>query len=90
MGSLDGAKLDPQYVPSVYSGPEPKPASFEEGKLYHGSCHCGAVTLAVKLKDPLEDGVYKEEIMDCNCSFCRRVRGRPSEHIPPYLYLTNK
>ncbi|KAL2255735.1 hypothetical protein VTK26DRAFT_2791 [Humicola hyalothermophila] len=53
---LDGARLDPQYVTTPYSGPEPSPAGFENGKVYHGSCHCGAVTAAVKLNAALEDG----------------------------------
>lgn len=41
----------------------------------HGSCHCGAVTMALKVK-PLE--IYdisneKERIIECNCSICMRV-----------------
>ncbi|KAK0621602.1 Mss4-like protein [Bombardia bombarda] len=66
----DGAKVGSPYVPPVYSGPEPT-AEFEGGKVYHGSCHCGAVTAAVKVKDALE-GENKELIMECNCSHCRR------------------
>lgn len=43
----------------------------------HGSCHCGAVTLAVKVDKPLEDRditVDEERIVECNCSICSRVR----------------
>lgn len=44
--------------------------------LDHGSCHCGAVTLAVKVDKPLEDRditVDEERIVECNCSICMRV-----------------
>lgn len=43
----------------------------------HGSCHCGAVTLAVKVDKPLEERditVDEERICECNCSVCVRVR----------------
>lgn len=43
----------------------------------HGSCHCGAVTLAVKVDKPLEERditVDEERICECNCSVCIRVR----------------
>jgi hypothetical protein len=33
--------------------------------LLHGSCHCGAVQLA--LPQP------PQEVIDCNCSICRRI-----------------
>jgi hypothetical protein len=42
----------------------------------HGSCHCGAVTLAVKVDKPLEQRditVDAERIVECNCSVCTRV-----------------
>lgn len=45
-------------------------------KSDHGSCHCGAVTVAVKVDKPLEDRdimVDKERIAECNCSVCMRV-----------------
>lgn len=50
----------------------------------HGSCHCGAVTLAVKVK-PLETwDISKEEerIVECNCSICVRV-STPIQTQPP-------
>ena len=40
-------------------------------KTYHGSCHCGAITLAVK-SQPL-DKEYPETVMDCACSICSFV-----------------
>lgn len=48
-----------------------------------GSCHCGAVTLAVKVDKPLEARditVDEERIVECNCSICARVN-------PPFLSL---
>lgn len=71
--SYDGAALGNKYEPAAYTGPEPEPTHFTDGKVYHGSCHCGAVTAAVKLPTSLEDKSYKEMIMECNCSLCRRV-----------------
>jgi hypothetical protein len=48
------------------------PAEIKNSKLYTGSCHCGAVTLALKTKGPLsKEG---EVIGECDCSICARVR----------------
>ncbi|KAK3390567.1 Mss4-like protein [Podospora didyma] len=71
--TMDGAALDPQYDVPTYTGPEP-PAKFESGPghTYHGSCHCGAVTLALKMETPL-DHTYKGQVIECNCSICRRA-----------------
>jgi hypothetical protein len=79
---FEGDKFDPQYTVTQYSGPEPNPPGFEDGKTYHGSCHCGAVTTAVKVNGSLEDGTYTERIIECNCSICRRVR-TPSPYSTP-------
>ncbi|KUI54895.1 Centromere protein V [Cytospora mali] len=71
---FDGKSTPPSYNPPVYKGPEPS-AEIENGKTYHGSCHCGAVTVAVKLEKPLEEwdiSVHKERILECNCSICAR------------------
>jgi hypothetical protein len=43
-----------------------------EKTLDHGSCHCGKVTLAVKVDKPL-DTIDAEGIVECNCSICARV-----------------
>lgn len=48
----DGKKLPPPYEPVTYKGPEPT-AKIEDAKIYTGSCHCGAVTLAMKVKGEL-------------------------------------
>ncbi|KAK4241956.1 hypothetical protein C8A03DRAFT_29851 [Achaetomium macrosporum] len=70
--TFDGKKFDPQYEPPAYSGPEPNPPGFEDGKTYYGSCHCGAVTAAVRVNGSLEDGTYKDLVLECNCSICQR------------------
>ncbi|KAK4158093.1 hypothetical protein C8A00DRAFT_11153 [Chaetomidium leptoderma] len=70
--TFDGDKIGPEYVAPTFSGPEPNPPGFEDGKIYNGSCHCGAVTTAVKVNGSLEDVTYKEPIMECNCSHCQR------------------
>lgn len=72
---LDGKALLPAYEPPPYTGPEP-PAEVGNGKLYTGSCHCGAVTLAVKSK-PLDE-TYDETACECNCSICGRVSSHPA------------
>lgn len=70
MKRLDGASLGTPYQPPIYTGPEPT-AEIENAKTYHGSCHCGAVTLALKTV-PL-DKEYPEKVLECNCSICERV-----------------
>jgi hypothetical protein len=54
----------------VHGSPEPT-ANIDGGKLYDGSCHCGAVTLAFKTK-PLDE-TFDGRVIDCDCSICRRV-----------------
>jgi hypothetical protein len=68
---FDGGALTPAYEPAKYAGPEPS-TDVEGGQLYSGSCHCGAITLALKSK-PI-DKTYTERILECNCSICERVR----------------
>ena len=68
--TLDGAALQPAYEPPGAEAYPTLKAEVGEGeKLYHGSCHCGAVTYTVKHK-VLEEG----EVNSCNCSSCGRVR----------------
>lgn len=45
---------------------------MENAKIYHGSCHCGAVTLALK-SAPL-DKDYPDTASECACSICSRNR----------------
>ncbi len=82
---FDGGALPPKHEPPVYTGPEPTggPAG---AKTYHGSCHCGAVKLALRCKpldtlDTLNFDKVEERVVECNCSICHRVRcSRRSPH----------
>ncbi|TDZ24852.1 Centromere protein V [Colletotrichum orbiculare MAFF 240422] len=64
----DGASLGKPYVKPKHKGPLPAPIDGQ--KLYTGSCHCGAVTLALMSKplDETFDGLTAE----CDCSSCQR------------------
>jgi hypothetical protein len=66
---FDGAAMAPAHETPKYTSPEPS-ANVEGGQLYTGSCHCGAVMLALKSK-PI-DKTYTERIAVCNCSICER------------------
>ncbi|KAI1142300.1 glutathione-dependent formaldehyde-activating enzyme [Hypoxylon sp. FL0543] len=66
---VDGKAYRKPYEPPRFTGPEPK-AEIEGGKLYTGSCHCGAVRVALKSK-PL-DKSFTDMILECNCSICHR------------------
>ncbi|KAK0616514.1 Mss4-like protein [Immersiella caudata] len=64
---LDGAGWGAPHQAPKYTGPEPT-AEIEDGRIYYGSCHCGAVTLAVKTA-PL-DKDYPGDVLECACSIC--------------------
>ncbi|CAM1511435.1 Fc.00g089480.m01.CDS01 [Cosmosporella sp. VM-42] len=72
--SLDVVKVNagdanlPYEVPE-FRGPEPK-TDADPSKIYYGSCHCGAVTIAVKTH-PMDDK-YPGKISECSCSICQR------------------
>ncbi|KAL2267746.1 hypothetical protein VTJ83DRAFT_5023 [Remersonia thermophila] len=62
---------DAPAAPAVHAGPLPAAAPGDGGhKLHTGSCHCGAVTVALASK-PL-DATYADRTVDCNCSVCVR------------------
>ncbi|KAH7385017.1 Mss4-like protein [Cadophora sp. MPI-SDFR-AT-0126] len=67
---MDGAALEPQYIPHPYTGPEPT-AKFENAKVYTGTCHCGAVGMAMKTAGPLPSS--GQPIEECDCSICSRI-----------------
>lgn len=46
-------------------------AVIEGGQTYTGSCHCGALTVAIVSK-PLENNP-DVRLVECNCSICERV-----------------
>ncbi|KAH7131238.1 glutathione-dependent formaldehyde-activating enzyme [Dactylonectria macrodidyma] len=66
---INGAALGAAYEPLPYSGTLPT-AQVEGGKVYTGSCHCGAVQVALASK-PI-DSTYPDKIGECNCSSCER------------------
>ncbi|KAF4874903.1 Centromere protein V [Colletotrichum siamense] len=70
---FDGASLGDKYTPHAHKGS--KPAEFEGGKAYTGSCHCGDVTFAV-FSNPMDETWVGEGLMggivECNCSICAR------------------
>ncbi|PNY29805.1 Centromere protein V [Tolypocladium capitatum] len=65
---FDGAALGDKHVPPEYKGA--LPVAFEGSKLYTGSCHCGAVGVALTSK-PLDE-TFDEQTTECNCSICGR------------------
>ncbi|EHK23624.1 uncharacterized protein TRIVIDRAFT_148409, partial [Trichoderma virens Gv29-8] len=58
----------PQYLPPEHKGDVPQ--NVESGQSYTGSCHCGAVTVALSCK-PLNE-FSEEKVVVCNCSICSR------------------
>ncbi|KAJ7291439.1 Mss4-like protein [Mycena rebaudengoi] len=85
------------YAVPVFPGLAELEQSKAEGeKVYSGSCHCGAVTFALKSAAPLEvqaaTGVEEDAVKECDCSICIRIAGlytyprpltRVSMHIVP-------
>ncbi|KAK3316000.1 glutathione-dependent formaldehyde-activating enzyme [Apodospora peruviana] len=65
----NGKAVEQPYQSPKYTGKEPI-SKAENAKTYHGSCHCGAVTLALK-SAPL-DKDYPDKVLVCNCSVCER------------------
>ncbi|KAK5995254.1 hypothetical protein PT974_03653 [Cladobotryum mycophilum] len=65
----DGAALGSPYEMAAHKGDVPA-TDVEDAKLYTGSCHCGALTLAFKSK-PIDD-TYTDIVTQCNCSVCIR------------------
>ncbi|PNP44587.1 hypothetical protein TGAMA5MH_03717 [Trichoderma gamsii] len=74
----DGASKGEPHQNPAHKGEFPKPG---EGELvYTGSCHCGALTVAMPSK-PIDETL--ENVIDCNCSICERIGSywlyRPAE-----------
>ncbi|KAF3067940.1 hypothetical protein CFAM422_008106 [Trichoderma lentiforme] len=66
--NIFNSKIGAEYLPSEHKGE--MPPNVEGGQLYTGSCHCGAVTVALSCKplDEFNEGV----VVVCNCSICSR------------------
>lgn len=68
-GSEFGEKYQPPAFPPIEETEKKLGKNEGDGmKVYHGNCHCKAVTFSVLTK-PLEE----QEIMSCNCSSCSRA-----------------
>ncbi|KAI5776276.1 glutathione-dependent formaldehyde-activating enzyme [Geopyxis carbonaria] len=75
IGVYDGAAVGEPWVPHT---PIPAEEHVLAGNVHNGSCHCGAVRVAVVAPPGLEGcGVWT-----CNCSLCRR-RGFLWMYPPP-------
>ncbi|KAJ7130340.1 Mss4-like protein [Mycena epipterygia] len=81
------------YTPPVFPGLAALAAEpLEAGeKIYPGSCHCGAVTFALKSPWLLENtgpaDMENNQVMECDCSTCLRHAGmytypRPLSRVP--------
>lgn len=69
-GSDFGEKYQPPPFPPIKEVEKKLEKKDDDGmKVYHGNCHCKAVTFSVLTK-PLEE----QKVMSCNCSSCSRVR----------------
>ncbi|KAI0870963.1 glutathione-dependent formaldehyde-activating enzyme [Hypoxylon argillaceum] len=66
--TFNGAAIPSAYKPHKFEGHQPT-ADVEGGQLYTGSCHCGAVTVALKSK-PIDKEL--QGLVECNCSICSR------------------
>ncbi|KAF4333072.1 glutathione-dependent formaldehyde-activating enzyme [Fusarium beomiforme] len=66
---IDGASLGDKYEAPSYSGAQPH-EQIDGGNVYNGSCHCGAVQVALASK--LIDCTFSDTIAECNCSICDR------------------
>ncbi|QYS95996.1 hypothetical protein H0G86_003260 [Trichoderma simmonsii] len=66
--NIFNSKIGAEYLPPEHKGEIPP--NVEGGQLYTGSCHCGAVTVALSCKplDESNEGV----VVVCNCSICSR------------------
>ncbi|KAL7938756.1 Mss4-like protein [Trichoderma chlorosporum] len=62
------SKIGPPYIPPEHKGDIPP--NVDGGQLYTGSCHCGAVTVALSCK-PLNES-SEEKAVICSCSICHR------------------
>jgi hypothetical protein len=74
----DGAGRSPAYQQPVYAGPPlPLTPHREARKVMTGSCHCGAVTLAVR-----SPPAHALKVSACDCNTCSRVSLSPTRCGP--------
>ncbi|CAG8976024.1 hypothetical protein HYALB_00007551 [Hymenoscyphus albidus] len=73
---VDGTSYEPKWIPHKFIGPEPT-AEIEDARMYYGSCHCGATTIALKNKGGIDPST---EMVECNCTIYYK---RSLRHIYP-------
>lgn len=66
--SFDGKSLPGTYEEPKYTGPEPA-GTAEDGQVYTGGCHCGAITIGLRSK-PIDKNL--QGLVECDCSSCSR------------------
>ncbi|KAH6659495.1 Mss4-like protein [Truncatella angustata] len=66
---MDGASYGAPFKPAKYAGHPPQ-AAPENASTYHGSCHCGAVRVAMN-SSPLGE-THDGRVVECDCSICGR------------------
>ncbi|KAI1738884.1 glutathione-dependent formaldehyde-activating enzyme [Xylaria scruposa] len=66
--TFDGKALPSTFEIPKFKGAEPT-VEVEGGQVYTGGCHCGGVTVALKVKPINKD---TQGLLECNCSMCGR------------------
>ncbi|CAK7219749.1 hypothetical protein SCUCBS95973_003924 [Sporothrix curviconia] len=74
---FDGRSLNPQFEERPFTGTEPtgEPLGGGPPTMYYGSCHCGAVRVALRcqpLDDTLDPTKQSDRVIECDCSICQR------------------
>ncbi|KAK9774782.1 putative CENP-V/GFA domain-containing protein [Seiridium cardinale] len=67
--AMDGASFGAPFEPAKFTGKLPE-AELEGSSPFYGSCHCGAIKIA--MKSPPLDETYDDRVIECNCSICGR------------------
>lgn len=44
-------------------------ANRKKSAVYEAGCHCGHIGFSVTMTPPLDE----QEVLECNCSICRRM-----------------
>ncbi|KAI1165086.1 glutathione-dependent formaldehyde-activating enzyme [Nemania serpens] len=84
--SFDGKALSPTYDAPKFTGPQPS-LDVEGGQLYTGSCHCGAVTAALKSK-PIDKDL--QGLVECTCSICGRYGATWTYLLHPQVVIEGR
>ena len=84
-----GDSVEPRFVPHPFTGQAPVPTpAIANPKTYTGSCHCGAITVAMTTKGALPEG--GEDVLECDCSICTRNGTVLIYPTPDQVSITNE